>query len=153
MKKTVLILFLIAVAAISVYAENTIELKKADLIWSLEGDALTVSLEAKTKGWIAVGLGSARMDGSIMFIGFNDDGEENFEEHLGDGHRHKKTAVQRPVEYTVTENDGVTKLEFTVKKSDFVKTGQNSLPVIVAYGSRDNFTSLHRYRDSTVINF
>ena len=134
-------------------AENTVDFKKADFSWSLAGDDLTITIEAETKGWIAVGLGSSRMDGSEMFIGYNKDGEAFFEEHLGKGHSHKKTAGQRPVEYTVIESGGKTLMEFTVAKSDFISGSAGELPVIIAYGARDNFTSMHRYRDSGVITF
>ena len=42
-------------------------------------------------------------------------------------------------------------MEFTVSKSDFIKAGQGELPLIVAWGTRDSFTAMHRYRDSTSI--
>ena len=153
MKKIFLIFTILITTAGFLFAENTIELKKADMSWSVDNDDLTISIEAETKGWIAVGLGSTRMDGSVMFMGYNKDNEAFFEEHLGKGHSHKKTAVQRPVVYSVSETDGITKLEFTIAKSDFVKGNQKILPIIVAYGARDNFTSMHRYRDSAEIIF
>jgi hypothetical protein len=153
MKKIAVILILLFLVSGLIFAENVINLDKADLVWSLEGDNLTISLKAETEGWLAVGLGSSRMDGSQMFLGYNAKGEAFFEEHLGKGHSHKKTPVQRPVEYEVTESNGVTEMVFTVKKSDFVKVQESELSVIVAYGSRDNFSSMHRYRDSAVIKF
>ena len=45
------------------------------------------------------------------------------------------------------------KWTFTVAKADFIQTGQNELPVIVAWGRRDSFSSLHRYRDAAVFSF
>lgn len=153
MKKIMLLILLLSTALVSGFAENAIELKKAEFMWSVDGDELSISMKAETKGWLAVGLGTRRMDGSTMFMGYNKDSEAYFEEHLGKGHSHKKTAVQRPVEFEVTEENGETELKFTVLKSDFVKSGQTDLPVIVAYGTRDNFSSIHRYRDSTTIEF
>lgn len=153
MKKQMLFLLLAAVVVIPAFSENKISLKKVELIWSVEEDELTISMTAETKGWMAVGLGSSRMDGSIMFLGYNKDGEAFFEEHLGRGHSHKKASEQRPVEFSVDEENGTTVMELTVKKSDFVKAGDTLLPVIVAYGNRDNFNSMHRYRDSTEIIF
>ncbi len=153
MKKLLIVSLLLFIITGFVTAENLIELKKASLEWGLDGDELTISLKAETKGWIAVGLGSSRMDGSAIFIGYNKDGEAFFEEHLGKGHGHQKTDIQRPVVYEVEETDGVTTVKFTVLKSDFTGSGASKLPVIVAYGARDNFTSMHRYRDSTVISF
>ena len=153
MKKLLVSLFFLLTAAGFVFSQNVIEFSKVDREWSVKDQQLVIGIEAETKGWIAVGLGSSRMDGSIIFIGYSKNGEAFFQEHLGKGHSHRKTAVQRPVEYEVTETDGVTRLEFSVAKSDFVSAGDKRLPVIVAYGARDDFTSLHRYRDSTVIEF
>lgn len=153
MKKLFLIMILLFTVLGVTFAETVISLDKAEFTWSLEDDELTISLEAETKGWLAVGLGSSRMNGSEMFIGYSKNGEAFFEEHLGRGHSHKKTEVQRPVEYEVTESDGATKLVFTVKKSDFVKSQDSQLAVIIAYGAKDNFSSMHRYYDKIVIKF
>ncbi|MDC7228038.1 MAG: DOMON domain-containing protein [Spirochaetales bacterium] len=152
MKKIIFILVII-VSATAAIAENTIDLDKADFEWILDGDDLTISISAETKGWIAVGLGSSRMDGSTMFFGFVKNETVYFEEHLGKGHSHKKTEVQRPVVYELSEVNGITSMSFTVSKSDFAGSGSNSLPVIVAWGTRDSFTSLHRYRDAAEIIF
>ena len=153
MKKIILVLVMLTVMISLVSAQNTLEFRKADFNWSVSDDMLTIEITASTKGWIAVGLGTSKMDGSAMFMGYYDDGEAFFEEHLGKGHSHKKVDNPRPVEYSVVENDGETTLEFTVALSEFVSRGQSSLPVIIAYGARDNFTSIHRYRDSGEIIF
>ena len=151
MKRIILALLVLTLVSAAAFAENTINLNKADLSWSLDGDNLTISFTADTDGWVAVGLGSSRMDGSNMFIGYSKNGEAYFEEHLGNGHSHKKVSDPRPVEYSVTESGGTTVMEFTVAKSGF--NSGSSLPVIVAYGARDSFSSMHRYRDSAVIKF
>ena len=136
-----------------VSAQNTVDFSKADLEWSLADGELTVSITANTKGWVAVGLGSSRMDGAAMFIGFEKNGETYFEEHLGKGHSHKIVSAPRPVEYSVSESDGITSMEFTVAASDFITAGTDNLPIIIAFGARDSFTSFHRYRDSGQIIF
>ena len=111
MKKMIIISLLIIFLGTAAFAENVVELDKAELSWSLDGEDLTVTMSAETKGWISVGLGSNRMDGAVMFFGFVKDDTVYFEEHLGKGHRHNKTDVQRQVEYEVTENDGVTEMD------------------------------------------
>ncbi|MBI9101810.1 MAG: hypothetical protein JEY99_05305 [Spirochaetales bacterium] len=170
MKKQMLFVVLLVFGLVSTFADgsqgvnidgqimsgeysNTKELRKASLFWEVEGDDLRIAIHAETDGWIAVGLGSARMDGSEMFMGYFKNGESFFEEHLGKGHSHSKVENNRDVEFALMEDDGFTFFEFKVKKSDFISAGQNDLPVILAYGTRDNFRSMHRYRDSTVLDF
>lgn len=128
------------------------ELQKVYLFWTIEGEYLYVGIRAATEGWVAVGLGSPTMDGSNMFMGYYDD-ESFFEEHLGQGHSHRQVEIDRDVEFELSYNDGFTFLEFRVPKADFLSSGQETLPVIVAYGNRKNFRSMHRYRDSTELIF
>ena len=153
MKKILIVLILSAISVLSLSAENVVDFDNAELKWTVEGEKLVISFEAETKGWVAVGLGSSRMDGATIFIGYDKRGEAFFEEHQGAGHFHRKSAVQRPVEYELTETDGVTIMKFSIAKSDFVSQGMKELPVIVAYGARDNFSSMHRYYSRTVLEF
>jgi len=153
MKKAIIVLLALFAVSGSLFAADTIQLDKAKLEWSIDSGSLTITFTAETDGWVAVGLGSNRMDGANIFIGYNKDGEPAFREDIGSGHSHREAEVQRPVKFEVTESNGMTVMSFTVAASDFVKTGQTTLPFIVAYGSRDNFNSIHRYRNSGTIRF
>ena len=75
MKKILMLSILVLLLGTAAFADNVISLSKAELGWSISGDNLTISMSAKTKGWISVGLGSKRMDGSVMFFGYVKNGE------------------------------------------------------------------------------
>ena len=153
MKKIVILLVLLAFFGVHAFAQGDAELAKAELHWSLDGDMLTVSVRAETEGWVAAGLGSPGMNDSAIFIGYVSEGKVFFEEHSGIGHGHRKEEEPGAYGYDVSEEDGITALTFSVKKSDFVSAGAKELPVIVAFGAKDNFTSMHRYRESRLISF
>ncbi len=86
---------------------------KLVLSWQSGPDGgLFVAVSAKTKGWVAVGLGSARMEGSTIYISsIGADGTPVFSEDAGKGHGHapssRKTADQSAVglegEWTTVE--------------------------------------------------
>jgi len=167
MKKNLIVfLVLLTVVNVGVFSQNlevdgrfgsregysSEELQKAHLFWKVEGEYLYVGIKAATEGWVAVGLGSARMDGSHIYMGYFDD-DSFFEEHLGRGHSHRKVDNERDVEYALRYDDEFTYMEFRVPKDDYISSGQDTLPVIVAYGNRKNFRAMHRYRDSTELTF
>jgi hypothetical protein len=160
--RTILIPLFLTLLISSLYSDGIVDaseysesmsLKKAELFWDIEGDTFKIAIEAETKGWLAVGLGSSRMDGSVMFFGYSKDGEAFLEEHLGRGHSHSAVDNERQFDFEVTELGGRTSIEIIVSKSDFISAGQSELAIIAAYGARDNFTSMHRYRDTAVIKF
>ncbi|MDC7125674.1 MAG: DOMON domain-containing protein [Spirochaetales bacterium] len=151
--KKILLFLVLTFSVISIYAEGSTTLKKGVLSWEESGSNITISYEAPTEGWIAVGLGSPRMDGSTIFIGYSKKGEPFFEQHIGKGHGHRKIDQINYTNSSVTEADGNTKITFTVKKDTFLNADKKQIPVIVAFGTRDSFKSIHRYRDSSVISF
>jgi hypothetical protein len=67
---------------------------KLVLSWQADADGgLYVAVTAMTKGWVAVGLGSTRMEGSTIYIGsVGNDGTPAFSEDTGKGHGH----LERP---------------------------------------------------------
>ncbi len=59
------------------------------LYWGYDDSLLYVALEAKGTGWMALGLGSAVMDGANIFIGYYTDDSTLVANHIGKGHKHQ----------------------------------------------------------------
>ena len=124
---------------------------KGDLtVWtrlSADGATLHVAVRAKTTGWVSIGLGSPRMDGSFMLFGYVTGSVETVTEETGKGHAHtvnpSRVALSR-----VKEADGFTTLEATLPAGSYVKAGK--LDLIAAWGRRDDRTSMHAGRAAFV---
>ena len=113
---------------------------------------LYLAVVANTTGWVAVGLGSPRMDGADIFMGFVKDGKVTFKPQLGKGHRHSDApadVADTLVSYAMKQAGGKTTLEVALKAGAYVKGGQSSLDVIFAMGDQDSFTQYHSYRNTT----
>jgi hypothetical protein len=119
---------------------------------SLSPDTLFVALSGPTTGWVAVGLGSTRMDGAVMYIGFVASGKEQLKVQQGAGHRHGDTDANAPVQYSLAESKGRTVLELALKASSFIAEGQKTLDFVVAIGGADSFLSMHKARAGLSIN-
>jgi hypothetical protein len=109
-------------------------------------DTLYVGLSAPTAGWVAVGLGSAKMDGAVMYIGFVTGDTTELKIQKGTGHRHADTDAGTPSQYAMKETGGQTVLEFAMKASTVIVKGQKTLDLVVAMGSADSFASMHKAR-------
>lgn len=108
---------------------------------STDWSTLHVALRAPTAGWTAVGLGSLKMNGAFMVLGYDDKGKPAVSEQTGVmfGHKENKTVVL--LKSAVVEKDGATTLEFSLPAAGHLSQG--SLKLILAYGRQDNFTSKH----------
>lgn len=109
---------------------------------SADGTTLSLALVAPTTGWVAVGLGSSRMNNARMLLAYDANGTGAISEETGTGHRHKKATDPKVLSSAVHEADGKTTLEFTIPAAGY--TDGASLDLILAYGGRDDFTSMHR---------
>jgi len=111
---------------------------------SRTADTLYFGVVAITDGWVAVGLGSQKMDGAAIFMGFVDtDGKVSFKAETGKGHRHvdAPAAISASViSYAIKQEGGKTTLEVAVKAASFIKQGQSSVDVIYAMGKDRSFT-------------
>jgi len=120
---------------------------------SRTADTLYFGVVAITDGWVAVGLGSQKMDGATIFMGFVDtDGKVSFKTETGKGHRHVDAPAEisaSVISYAMKRESGKTTLEVAIKASAFIKQGQSSLDVICAKGMDRSFTSYHSYRGAT----
>lgn len=108
---------------------------------SSDGKVLYVALAAPTSGWVAVGLGSLKMDGAFMVLGYDKAGKAEVSEETGKGRRHSPNSDRRLSSQAVREADGKTTLEFSLPASSHAAGA--SLRMILAYGRRDDFTSFH----------
>ncbi len=122
---------------------------KLGLTWT--ADTLFVALSAPTTGWVALGLGSDRMDSALMYIGYVTGDEAAIKVQKGAGHRHADTDAGAPIGYGMKEANGQTVLELALKASALIAKGQKTLDVILAMGSTDSFASLHKARTSLSI--
>ncbi len=108
---------------------------------SSDGKTLHVALEAPTTGWVAVGLGSLRMDGAFMVLAFDASGTMTISEQTGTGNRHKPNEVNKLSAGFVKETGSNTTLEFSLPVAEYLKDA--SLRMIMAFGQKDNLNSLH----------
>ncbi len=120
---------------------------------SLSADTLYIGVAGKTSGWVAVGLGSQKMNGASIFIGYvGTDGKAQFKPQIGEGHRHKdpsgKDMNDEVVSYAMKEEGGKTFLELAIKSDAFIKEGQKALDLIFAIGPSKSFDPYHKYRNA-----
>jgi len=115
------------------------------------GDRLYAAAEAQTPGWVGIGIGSNRMSGAHIFIGFVRRGQAEISQHQGRGHRHQQ--IRQPVElqYGIREERGVTVMEISVPAEGFIRPGQNTLELILAFGRGDGFRGYHAYRRAVTV--
>lgn len=117
---------------------------------SRTADTLYFGVVGDTEGWVAVGLGSKKMDGSTIFMGFVDtDGKPSFKTQLGKGKRHVDASADISAlvtSYAIKQAGGKTTLEVAVKADAFIKSGQSTIDVIYAIGDERSYTKYHSYR-------
>ncbi len=114
---------------------------KLSLSLSADGKTLYAALEAPTSGWVAIGIGSTRMDGAFMVLAFDASGSMTISEQTGSGHSHKPNSAKKLSAGFVKESAGITVLEFALPAVEFVKG--TSLKMLMAYGQKDNLNSFH----------
>ncbi len=127
------------------------DLKEGRLHWRVENRQMFIAYDAPTEGWVALGFGGLRMDGTLMILGYVDDGEQAYTVDRGQGHRHSPISETIDVDVAVTEETDKTVLEIRIPLSAFPLNNSGGSDHIIAFGRRDNFTSLHRYRDAQTL--
>jgi hypothetical protein len=123
-----------------------VELPRGVLYLNRTREVLSVAFQSELNGWLAVGLGSQRMNQASIYIGYVDSGEEVFARQLGRGHGHKDAAVAEPTAVRLEENEIGSVMELSFPASAFAPQGASTLSLIVACGRRDNLTSYHSMR-------
>ncbi len=118
---------------------------------SSDGKTLYFALQAPTKGWVSIGLGSNRMQGAHMIIGFDDLSSQTISEETGRGHSHSPSKDKIVTQQAIRESGNLTTLEFSVPASLYA--GARELRTILAYGTRDDLRSKHTAYASHTIPF
>jgi hypothetical protein len=127
------------------YSVST-DFPKMKLALSWVADTLFIGVSAETTGWVAVGLGSPKMDNSIIYIGYATGDKAQLKVQKGVAHGHGDVDSNSPIAYALKETGGRTTLELAVKAASFIAKSQKQLDVIVAFGSSDSFSSMHQAR-------
>lgn len=125
---------------------KTVEVKNEFTIAARLSDdkaTLYAAIKGPTTGWIALGLGTLKMNGSFMTFGYVADGKPSVSFELGKGYSHDPTPAPG-AEAVVSEIDGVTTLELSLPALMYVKDG--ILQIIAASGTKDDFKSKHTKR-------
>jgi hypothetical protein len=117
---------------------------KLSLSWV--GDTLSIAVSGQTSGWVAVGLGSPKMNDAVLYIGAADGGKGQLKVQKGAGHGHADTDGSAPSSYVLREADGQTVLELALPASAFIAAGQKQLDVIYALGGDKVLASRHKAR-------
>jgi stalled ribosome rescue protein Dom34 len=107
-----------------------------------------VALSAATSGWAGVGLGSQRMDGAFIYMGFVKDGTAVFSEQLGKAHRHTPVKDKTTDKNAVTLTKGVTVVEFHIP-ADRLPVKGKTIAFIVAQSHEANLTTFHEDSSDT----
>lgn len=85
--------------------------------WGYDDSLIYVGLEAKGKGWLAIGFGSPVMDGANMFIGYYTDDSAEVINHIGKGRTHsaakENVSLFDDWEIDYDEETNTTAMEFT----------------------------------------
>ncbi len=125
------------------------EVGKMKLWLSRTADTVYAALSGETTGWVAVGFGSSKMDGALMFIGFaSTDGKAQLKIQKGSGHSHGDVESDALIQFAIKEEGGITTVELALKSASVIGKGATDLPVIFAMGGADSFTTPHRARGS-----
>ncbi len=126
------------------------DFKQLTLYVTRTADALYVGVVGETTGWVAFGLGSLRMDGATIFMGFvGTDGKVQFKPQAGRGHTHHDTTKEvsdSVIAYAMKETGSTTTLEVELKPDMYIKSGQGFLDVIYAEGTDKSFVPYHMFR-------
>jgi len=125
---------------------KTVEVKNEfTLAARLSEDKTTLyaAIKGPTTGWISIGLGTLKMNGSFMTLGYVAEGKPSVSFELGKGYSHAPTPAPGAQAF-VSETAGVTTLELSLPAQTYVKNG--ILQVIAASGPKDDFKSKHTKR-------
>lgn len=86
--------------------------------WGFDDEHVYIALEAKGTGWLAIGLGSPKMNESNMMIGYYTDDSSDVTNHRGAGYGHAEVAadtnaIDFDADIDFDDETGVTTLEFS----------------------------------------
>ena len=118
---------------------------------SSQKDIIYCAIEAKTTGWVSIGLGKLLMDGSYIIMGCIQDGQSVFSEQLGNNYSHKPVTESQIINKMIIQNNEVTVMEFSIPAGAFLSN--NSLDAIIAMSKNTSFSSKHTTKAIVKIKF
>jgi hypothetical protein len=107
---------------------------------------LYLAIQAKTSGWVALGVGGSRMDGSRLFLAYDTGSKQVFNEQRGMGHSHKDVSDAVVEKWSVKALGGNTTLELVLPASAAVVDGK--LGLLFAYSGSTSYIMPHKARGS-----
>jgi hypothetical protein len=114
---------------------------KLGFMLSADKSVVYVAIQAPAMGWVSVGLGSTRMNGTYMVIGYDAAGKGVISEETGTPSGHKTNSASILKTKAVKEAGGQTTLEFSVPAAKFLKG--DKIDMIIAYSDKDDLVSFH----------
>lgn len=108
---------------------------------SADKSTLTIGIAAKSTGWISVGLGSLRMNGAYIVLGFDKAGKQTITENKGSGHSHSPSGTHKVIASVVKTVNGSTYLEFSIPAAEYLKNGK--LQLILGASNTADMISFH----------
>jgi hypothetical protein len=107
---------------------------------------LYLSIQAKTAGWVALGVGGRKMNGSRLFLAFDKGTKQVFNEQKGAGHSHGDVKDPAASKWAVKLAEGATTLELVLPASAAVVNG--NLDLLFAYSGSTSYMLPHKARGS-----
>jgi hypothetical protein len=107
---------------------------------------LYLSIRAKTGGWVALGVGGRKMDGSRLFLAYDKGTKQVFNEQRGHGHGHKDVSDNVVEKWAVKAADGYTSLELVLPAGAAIANG--SIDLLYAYSGSTSYFFPHKARGS-----
>lgn len=108
--------------------------------WGFDDSLMYVGLETRGRGWLAIGLGSAKMNQSNMILGYYTDDSTEVVNEIGAGYAHARSpqsdSAIREAEVDFDEETGVTTMEF-VYPLQFPTGGALAVPGLAPGGTYD----------------
>jgi hypothetical protein len=111
---------------------------------------LYLAMKSSLKGWAAIGLGSTKMNGASMFMGYVANGKAVFSAQQGIGHSHDISNSFKPLSEAMSLSADGTVYEFSVPLKDYMKDAV--VPMIIAASNQASFLAMHGFRASIDLN-
>lgn len=113
---------------------------------SADRGILYLALTAPTTGWVAIGIGSLKMNGAFMVLGSVANGNPVVSEETGAGFGHRPNTGKKLIASALRESGGTTILEIALPTAAYI--AGNTVQLILAYGAGDNTRTRHSGRTS-----
>jgi hypothetical protein len=121
------------------------------LYLSRTASGLYAAVQRTGTGWVAVGLGSLKMDGAKIYMGLVKDGKGALSVQSGSGHGHSEAAGSSITAYLVKEDKNGTVMELAFEPKGLIAEGQRTLSLIVALGPGPSISAYHVFRKAVEV--